>query len=77
MTEKQKFLIEEIQKDMVQWLIQERNLSLADALNTIYNSETFEKIQNVNTGLYLESSAYNYNLLEDELKFGKLTQMEI
>ena len=77
MTEKQKFLIKEIQKDMVQWLIQERNLSLADALNTIYNSETFEKIQNVNTGLYLESSAYNYNLLEDELKFGKLTQMEI
>ena len=77
MTPKQEFLVEGIVGDMAKWLMEERNLSLQTALNIIYNSRTFELLQNPSTGLCSESSAYNYDLLDSELKNGKLIQTEI
>ena len=35
------------------------------------------KLQDVETGLYLESSAYIYDLYKDELNFGHIVQAEI
>lgn len=46
--------------------------SLEEALDCVYNSELFERLQNLETGLYYESSGYNYELLKDELKYGKI-----
>ena len=46
-------------------------------MSLIYNSKTFELLQNPATGLCTESSAYNYDLLESELKNGKIVQTEI
>ena len=64
MTAKQEFLVEGIISDMAKWLMEERKLSLQAALGLIYNSQTFEKLQNPATGLCTESSAYNYDLLD-------------
>ena len=77
MTPKQEFLVEGIVSDMTKWLIEDRNLSLQAALNLIYNSKTFELLQDPATGLCTESSAYNYDLLDFELKNGKIIQTEI
>lgn len=46
---------------------------LIDSLfDTIYNSQTYEKITDLSTGLYFQSSDYNYNLLQHEMKYGKV-----
>ncbi len=74
MTSKQNFLVEGVVNDMALWLMQERNLSLQESLRIIYNSLTFEKLQDPETGLYLESSAYNYDLLSSEIKNGCIVQ---
>ena len=59
-------------KDMATWLMEDFGYSLEDALDCVYNSELFESLQDLDTGLYYQSSAYNYELLKDEMKFGKI-----
>ena len=46
-------------------------------MNKFYNSKVFEKLQDEETGLYLESSEYVYDLFKDELNFGFIIQAEI
>lgn len=77
MNPKQQYLAECIVSEMALWLIQDRSLSLSEALNVIYNSQTFEKLQNPQTSLYQESSAYDYELLSSEIRNGKFIQEEI
>jgi len=76
MSEKQSFLVEGIVNDMALWLMQDYPITLKDALGIIYNSQSFEKLQNPATGLYIESAAYNYDLLTCEMKNGCLIQEE-
>lgn len=59
-------------KDMAMWLMEDFKYSLEEALDCVYNSELYEKLQDLETGLYYESSGYNYELLKDELKYGKI-----
>lgn len=59
-------------KDMAMWLMEDFKYSLEEALDCVYNSELFERLQDLETGLYYESSGYNYELLKDELKYGKI-----
>lgn len=59
-------------KDMAMWLMEDFKYSLEEALDCVYNSELFEKLQDLETGVYYESSGYNYELLKDELKYGKI-----
>lgn len=76
MTEKQRFLIEGITKDIISFLIEDKALALDSAMQVLYNTTFFEKLQNTETGLYVESSAYNYELLKDELSHGRFIQQE-
>lgn len=59
-------------KDMAMWLMEDFKYSLEEALDCVYNSELFERLQDLETGLYYESSGYNYELLKEELKYGKI-----
>lgn len=59
-------------KDMAMWLMEDFKYSLEEALDCIYNSELFEKLQDLETGLYYQSSGYNYELLKEEMKYGKV-----
>ena len=45
--------------------------------NKFYNSEVFEKLIDEETGLYLESPNYVYDLFKDEMNFGHIIQAEI
>lgn len=58
---------EEIVKDMIVRLMEERNLSLQDAFDVVYTSRLFEKLSDPKTGLFFQSSGYVYSFLVDEI----------
>ena len=59
-------------KDITSYLMQDFKYPLEEALDCIYNSSLYEKLIDTATGLYYQSSAYNYELLKNEIRFGKL-----
>ena len=65
-------LIEGITKDMIQYLMEDYGLELQAAFRQLYNSETYEKLQDERTGLYLQSSGYVYDFLQNEIRTGKM-----
>lgn len=62
---------EEIVKDMISRLMEERCLSLQQAFDAVYTSRLFEKLSNPNTGLFFQSSGYVYSYLIEELDGNK------
>ena len=66
------FLVEYITTRVVEWIIRDQALSLEDALLLFHNSETFDKLCEKRTDLYIESPAYIYELLTEELRRGTL-----
>ena len=62
------FLIECLAKDLIEILMEERGYGLEEAMDVLYKSHTFEKIENEKTGLYYQSSVYVMEFLNDELK---------
>ena len=65
-------MIEELVKDLVLKLMEEHKLSMSDALDAVYNSDTYEKILDLGTGLFAQSTVYVYAILQRELKEGKI-----
>ena len=59
-------------RDLVLMLMEERGLSLHEALDTVYNSETYTKLTDPATGLYFQSPVYIYSYLDRELATGKM-----
>lgn len=74
---KQDQLIEYIIQDIADMFATDQNIEYDEAMNKFYNSEVFEKLQDKETGLYLESSEYIYDLFKDEMNFGHIIQAEI
>ena len=64
--------MEGITKDVILYLMQNSKFDFEDALSQYYNSETFAKLSDEKTGLYVESSAYIYEIFKGEMKFGKI-----
>ena len=58
---------EEIVKDLIARLMEERCLSMQEAFDLVYNSRLFEKLNDPNTGLYFQSSGYVYSYLQEEI----------
>ena len=71
---KQDQLIEYIVQDIVDMLATDQKIEYDEAMNKFYNSEVFEKLQDKEIGLYLESSEYIYDLFKDEMNFGHIIQ---
>ncbi len=63
-----------MQEDMISelvMLVMERwHYSANEALDTIYNSDTFLHLSDKNTGLYYQSPGYVYSFLDNELRKG-------
>ena len=72
MNKRMKYLVEGITKDVILYMMEDFNLDFEDALSQFYNSETFAKLSDEKTGLYVESSAYIYEIFKGEMKFGKI-----
>lgn len=74
---KQDQLIEYIVQDIVDMFSSDQNIEYDEAMDKFYNSKVFEKLQDKETGLYMESSEYVYDLFKDEINFGRIVQAEI
>ena len=74
---KQEQLIEYIVQDIVDMFSSDQDIEYDEAMNRFYNSKVFEKLQDKETGLYMESSEYVYDLFKDEMNFGRIVQAEI
>ena len=72
MNKRMQYLVEGITKDIVCFLMEEEGLELSEALGVFYNSDTFAKLTDEETGLYIESSSFVYEILKSELKYGKI-----
>lgn len=70
--EQTNILKEELSAELVEILMEEWHYSMQEALNVLYNSDTFSLIQDEETGLYYQSSGYVYTFLDEELKTGKV-----
>ena len=58
---------EEIVKDMIARLMEERGMSMQEAFDAVYTSRLFEKLSDTKTGLFFQSSGYVYSFLLEEL----------
>ena len=74
---KREQLIEYMIQDIVDMFATDQNIEYDEAMNKFYNSKVFEKLQDIETGLYLESPEYVYDLFKDEMNFGRIIQAEI
>lgn len=70
---KEQFMIEELVKDLVLKLMEDRKITMVEALGLVYNSDTYEKILDLETGLFSQSTAYVYEILARELTEGRIT----
>ena len=65
-----KYLTNRAVDKMTEYLMQDYNISIEQALDFIYNSDTYQKLNDKETGLYVEGPAYIYQLLDREYKTG-------
>ena len=59
-------------RDLAVMLVEDYQISIPEALDILYNSETYDKLQDTRTGLYFQSPVYVYDFLQNELKNGKI-----
>ena len=68
MTNQQQEMIEYTTQEVIGYLIEYNGITMEQALEKFYMSETFEKLSDVETGLYLDGSSYVYELLKREIQ---------
>lgn len=61
------FLINYAVDQMTAFLIEDRNISLEQALSTIYSSRVYDLLQDTTIDLVADSPSYLYELLKSEL----------
>lgn len=66
------FMTNCLTRDVLDILVEERGMNLSIAFDTLYNSETYEKLMNPASGLYFQSPRYVLSYLDKELTQGKL-----
>lgn len=74
---KKQLLAEYITSDLISYIVEDENISMLDAMQKLYSSEVFAKLNDFETGLYLESSLFIYDLYKSEKKDGTLIQKEV
>ena len=72
MTEETRFLIDSLVEQLTLMAMDEYKLPMLKALELVYNSQLYDKIVDLETGLYYQSARYNYELLRHEVRYGKI-----
>lgn len=62
------FLVNHIVDKLTEYLVTDNSLELADALKMVYQSKTYQQLQDTDGDLYIQSASYVYELLQKELK---------
>ena len=61
----------------IAWWMEEKQISMEEAMKQFYTSVTFEKLSDPETGLYIDSAASIYYLFKEEQRLGTFIQNEI
>lgn len=59
--------MEYITQDIIAYIVEEEQIEFDEAMQRFYTSITYEKLLDEETGLYLEGSAFVYDIYRDEL----------
>ena len=62
-----KMIQEDMYAELAQILMERYGYTQFQALDVLYNSETFARLQDPNTGLYYQSPGYVYSFMNSEL----------
>jgi len=66
------YMLECQERDIATILVEERHMTIHQALDCLYGSETYQKLQNPKTGLFFQSPQYVYSFLANEIATGKM-----
>ena len=63
-----KVLVEGIIEDLVRDISKDKDISIEESLDVVYNSLVYRSLCNGDTNLYSEGSSYVYELLKNEIQ---------
>lgn len=66
-------MIEDLSSEIIRILMEEWQYNMTQAMETYYNSDTFERLSDPTTGLYYQSAGYVYDFLKKELTTGQVS----
>ena len=79
MNTEEKFLIDTLTKNLIMRVMEDFNVSVTEAMSIVYNSQLYDRILDLETGLldletglYYQSKGYNYQLLHHEILTGEI-----
>ncbi len=64
MSDEQKYLTDYVLAGLTTLIMEKQNRTLPEALDILYNSSLYDQLSDPETGLYLQSKYYNYELLQ-------------
>lgn len=59
---------DDIATAIIGYLMEDHKYSWQEALDVLYTSETFERLQDDETGFYYQSPGYVYSFLDNEIR---------
>ena len=73
MNEKEQMKLDMVKHLALRLMDENSQLTIEQALSTVINSDTYQRLQDDATGLYYQSPGYVYSFLENELKTARLS----
>ncbi|MBR5918861.1 MAG: hypothetical protein IKZ83_03045 [Prevotella sp.] len=67
-SEQKQLLKDELSTELAGYLVDEYHYTPQEAIDVLYTSETFERLQDDATGLYYQSPGYVYSFLQNEFQ---------
>lgn len=61
------YMVEGMTKDLILILMERKNVTMPEALDMLFSSETYEKLSEAQSGLFFQSAGYVYDFLDKEL----------
>ena len=61
------FMIECLTESVIQMLMEDYGYDIATAMDTLYRSDTYRKLEDERTGLYYQSAVYLFDILKQEI----------
>lgn len=66
MTDDEQFMIECITTELTDYVMRDYHIGMKEALDMVYNSETYSKLLDKNSGLYYQSPLLVYDIFKEE-----------
>lgn len=70
--EQKQLLKDELSVEIAGFLVDDYKYSPEEAIDVLYTSDTFDRLQDDDTGLYYQSPGYVYSFLQNELKTARV-----